>query len=214
MRFCLDDRPRLEPLASDIPLSPERFRTNDATTDPLGRIWLGWFSHERAAGQGGIGVFIEGILTPVIPSLTMPNGLAWLPDGRTFVFVDTAARALFATEIDPESPTREARRRTVVDFPSASGLPDGVAVAADGSVWVALWGGGGVERYSLDGRLLQRIEVPAALVTSCAFGGAARSSLFITTARHTLDRPTDLDGALYRCEVDVPGLPLAPAAVP
>ena len=65
----------------------------------------------------------------------------------------------------------------------ATGWPDGMTVDADGYLWVCLWDGWAVERYSPDGRLDQRIALPVAQVTSCAFGGPNLEELYITTAR-------------------------------
>jgi sugar lactone lactonase YvrE len=48
---------------------------------------------------------------------------------------------------------------------------------------VALWGGYAVHRYTPDGELHTIVEVPAAHVTSCIFGGPDRTILLITTAR-------------------------------
>jgi sugar lactone lactonase YvrE len=53
---------------------------------------------------------------------------------------------------------------------------------AEGGVWVALWGGGAVHRYAPDGRLDRVIRLPTAYPTSCVFGGADLSDLYITTA--------------------------------
>ena len=50
------------------------------------------------------------------------------------------------------------------------------------------------------------MRLPAANVTSCAFGGPGLDQLFITTA----DGPGRLAGALFTCPVQVAGLPTFP----
>jgi len=85
-------------------------------------------------------------------------------------------------------------------------MPDGLTVDSEGSVWVALWGGSEVRRYAPDGRLALTVDVPAANVTSCAFGGPDLRTLYITTAAG----PGRSGGALFACQVAVPGLPANP----
>ena len=58
---------------------------------------------------------------------------------------------------------------------------------AEGMLWVAQWGGWQVGRYDpRSGKKLDRVDVPAAQVSSCAFGGETLDDLFITTARENL----------------------------
>jgi sugar lactone lactonase YvrE len=73
---------------------------------------------------------------------------------------------------------------------------------------VALWGGGAVHRYDRDGRLDLVVDLPVSNVTACAFGGADRQTLFITTSRQGLgpaDQPAA--GAVFRYEAGVAGAP-------
>jgi sugar lactone lactonase YvrE len=83
-----------------------------------------------------------------------------------------------------------------------------MTVDADGCLWVALWDGWGLQRFAPDGRLLTTVEVPAQRVTSCAFGGPALSTLYITTARTGLtdfsEQPSA--GSLFAVEPGVTGL--------
>src|SRR5262249_58482280 len=94
-------------------------------------------------------------------------------------------------------------RRTFASLGVGGVMPDGLAVDAEGSVWVALWGGSGLRRYAPDGRLTQSVDVPAANVTSCAFGGPDLRTLYITTAA----RPRPSGGAPFACHVAVAGPP-------
>jgi sugar lactone lactonase YvrE len=91
----------------------------------------------------------------------------------------------------------------------ASAVPDGLTVDADGCVWVALWGGSAVHRYTPDGKLDAVVTVPAVHVTSCAFGGPDRNILLITTARDGgPGAPVDRHGgALFAV---APGAPAQP----
>ena len=75
-------------------------------------------------------------------------------------------------------------RECACDIPAEAGFPDGMTIDAEGKLWIALWGGSAVQCWDpITGKMLASITVPAAHVTSCAFGGPDLKSLFITTAR-------------------------------
>ena len=92
------------------------------------------------------------------------------------------------------------------------GIPDGLAVAEDGSIWVAIAHGQRVDVFEPDGTLRESIPVPLPMVTSVCFGGDGLRSLFIVTG--SSGGPHDNCGTVYRMPAPVPGLPLAPARVP
>ncbi|WP_462318206.1 SMP-30/gluconolactonase/LRE family protein [Marinilabilia sp.] len=78
-------------------------------------------------------------------------------------------------------------------------------------LWIAHWGGNGVYRWNPDnGELLDRIDVPAPNVTSCAFGGPNLSTMYITTARVGMTEEQlaeyPLSGSLFSIETDFNGL--------
>jgi sugar lactone lactonase YvrE len=101
-------------------------------------------------------------------------------------------------------------RRPLVRFDEADGVPDGLAVDADGHLWVAMHRGGAIHRYRPDGRLDGVVEVPVRNVTACTFGGPRRDQLYITTSRHGMgDAAEPAAGALFRADVAVTGQPAA-----
>ena len=134
-----------------------------------------------------------------LEDVTLSNGIDWSPDGTEMYYVDTASGGIDVFDFDLET-AGLSRRRRFAEVPADIGAPDGLTVDADGGVWVALWGGGRVRRYTPDGGLDREIAVPRANATSCAFGGDRRQRLFITTAAdEDADTP---NGSLY--VVDVP----------
>ena len=84
-----------------------------------------------------------------------------------------------------------------------------MTVDEEGGVWVALYGGGAVRRYTPEGMLDEVIEAPVKQVTACTFGGSDLDQLFITTSREDLKPGEDpLAGSLFRAAVGVAGLPV------
>ena len=47
-----------------------------------------------------------------------------------------------------------------------------MALDVDGGLWVAIYRGHAVHRYTPEGQLDQVVELPPSQVTACAFGGA------------------------------------------
>jgi gluconolactonase len=93
-----------------------------------------------------------------------------------------------------------------------NGVPDGLKVASDGSVWIAdAHGGRGVVVMNADGTHRQDIAVPLPMVTSLCFGGDDLRDLYIVTGSR--GGPSENCGSIFRTRVDVAGLPLPPARV-
>jgi gluconolactonase len=91
------------------------------------------------------------------------------------------------------------------------GVPDGLKVASDGSVWIADAIGGRVLVVEPDGRVRHRLEVPLPMVTSLCFGGDDLCDLYVVTGSQ--GGPNAACGTVYRTRTDVAGLALPPARV-
>ncbi len=192
----------LEPPASGV-------RMNDGKCDPAGRFWAGSMSiDESVLGAGSLYV-LDAVLThrTALTDVSLSNGLGWSPDGATMYHVDSTAGTLSAFRFD--AATGEiADGRVLV----SAAMPDGLAVDAEGGIWVAFWGGHAVRRYSPEGELLATVEVPAALVTSCCFGGPDLADLYITSAARELPDAAAAEttaGGLFRVTPGVRGQAVA-----
>jgi sugar lactone lactonase YvrE len=173
---------RATPLLDLLVDRPE-LRFNDAMCDPFGRAWAGTISAGMTPGSGTLYRLDPGPrATPVLDGLTVSNGLAWSPDGGTMWFADSADPCVRGFDYDVED-GRLGPRRHAIELRANGAKADGLCVDDEGCVWVAAWGGGVVHRYTPAGRLDTVVEVPAAHVTSCAFGGEHGGTLFITSAR-------------------------------
>jgi sugar lactone lactonase YvrE len=184
-------------------------RLNDAKCDAAGRMWVGRTT--TGVPTRGAGALLcwtrHDQVREVWTGLTQPNGMGWSPDGRTFYLVDTADRVLLRAAFDPESgglgdPSQ------LVSFPGEA--PDGLCVAADGSLWVALWGIGEVRRLTPDGTRIGTVSVPVSRPSSCALG--PDGTLYITTARWGLSpedlRSEHLAGSLFGAATHTPPVPV------
>lgn len=188
---------------------------NDGKVDPAGRFWFGSIAVDRTTDTLGHLYSLEPDLTVTrrLSGIDNTNGMDWSPDGRTMYYIDSLTRQVTAFDYDAASGAI-ANPRPAVTLPADRGVPDGMTVALDGTLWVAHWGGGCVTRWHpATGALLQTIPVPANLTTSCAFAGPALDQLYVTTARYGQDGPAlaaqPHAGGLFRLRTAARGRPAA-----
>ncbi|GHF70439.1 SMP-30/gluconolactonase/LRE family protein [Streptomyces griseosporeus] len=182
-------------------------RANDAAVAPDGSLWAGTMRYDEAPGGGTLSrVAGDGSAEVVLPSVTVSNGTGWSPDGRLMYYIDTPTRRIDVFDWSPDD-GRVTGRRPLAEIEEGAGFPDGLTVDADGCVWVALWDGGAVRRYTPTGHLDRTITLPTPRVTACAFGGPDLTDLYITTARVGLTVPSPLSGSLLRVPGAGKGLP-------
>lgn len=180
-------------------------RANDAAVAPDGSLWAGTMRYDEAPGGGTLSRLTgDGAVRTVLPDVTVSNGTGWSPDGRLMYYVDSPTRRVDVFDHD-EDGVRD--RRTLVEIEEGAGFPDGLTVDAEGCVWVALWDGGAVRRYTPAGELDRVITLPTPRTTACAFGGAALTDLYITTARTGLPPTDPLSGSLLVVPGAGKGLP-------
>ncbi|TDD20437.1 SMP-30/gluconolactonase/LRE family protein [Nonomuraea diastatica] len=164
----------------EVDTDPPGGRFNDGKADPWGRFWAGTL----LTGIRGAGALYrldpDGTLHTMLTGVSVSNGLGWSPDGRTFYYADSPTGGVDTFDHDPETGALTNRRR-LIDIDR--GRPDGLTTDAEGCLWVALWEGGAVQRFTPEGRLVKTIEIPARKVTSCSFGGLDLDTLYVTTAR-------------------------------
>jgi sugar lactone lactonase YvrE len=181
-------------------------RMNEGGADPAGNFWCGSMAYDESPGAGALYRLSPDLTAEeVLDGVTISNGFGFSPDGSRAYYVDTPTRRVDVFDHRDGTLTD---RRPAVRVADGPGNPDGLTVDAEGCVWVALFGGAAVHRYSPDGELLAVVPLPVAQVTACTFGGPELDRLYVTTSRQGLDadaRVTQpLAGALFA--VDVPGV--------
>jgi sugar lactone lactonase YvrE len=175
------DGSRLAPIGG-LAIDAAAVRFNDGKPDPWGNFCAGTMRLTNTSPPGCLyRLSPSGVVTELLPGAAISNGLDWTDDRRTFYYVDSPSGGVDRFDCDPEAGALSGRRR-FVDI-AGPGMADGLTIDADGCVWVAIWGGGQVRRFTPAGQLDMVVMLPVSQVTSVAFGGADLSVLFITTAR-------------------------------
>lgn len=185
-------------------------RLNDAAVHPDGSVWFGTMDNGEEAVTGRYYRLNDGACEALSPeAVIITNGPAFSPYGTVAYLVDTLGRKILAAPVGTDGVPGEPR--LFAQLPDDMGHPDGPVVDSDGVVWVGLFGGWGVARFSPDGKFLGKIDFPVANVTKITFGGDDLRTVYATTARKGLSadelaRQPDA-GHLFAFAVDVPGLP-------
>lgn len=186
---------------------------NDLTADGAGRIYVGSLAFRVFGGDapkpGHLHVIdLDGTMRTLSDGVMLTNGLGFSPDGRRLYHSDSRASLVRVYDVNPDGSVSPWRKFATVD---AEGVPDGLKVAIDGSVWVADAHGGRVIVFNEDGTHRQDVPVPLPMVTSLCFGGDDLRDLYIVTGSR--GGPSENCGSIFRSRVDIAGLALPPARV-
>ncbi|MGV9555129.1 SMP-30/gluconolactonase/LRE family protein [Streptomyces sp. NPDC003401] len=181
-------------------------RANDAAVAPDGSLWAGTMRYDEAPGGGSLSrITGDGSASVVLDDVAVSNGTGWSPCGTLMYYIDSPTRRV---DVFDHAEGRVTNRRPFAVVEEGAGFPDGLTVDADGCVWVALWDGAAVRRYTPAGTLDREIRFPVPRVTACAFGGPGLTDLYVTTARVGLTSPHPLAGSLLVVPGAGQGVPL------
>ena len=185
---------------------------NDLTTDSKGRVYVGSvafkvFSDDEMIPGHLHMIDVDGSVRTISDGVLLTNGLGFSPDGRTLYHADARDAVVRQYEVSPDGNVSDWK-----PFVQANnGHPDGLAVAEDGSVWIAMAYGSRVDVFESNGALRESLPVPLPMVTSVCFGGPDLKDLYVVTGSR--GGPSDICGTIFRMRVDVPGLPISEAKV-
>jgi sugar lactone lactonase YvrE len=201
-RFHLGSR-ETQDIAAPAPARAEN-RINDGSVGPDGCLYFGTMDDGESEPTGAFWCWDGQALTQFDKGIVVTNGPAVSPDGRLLYTTDSKKAVVRAHDITADGPGAP---RLFVRFEEGWGHPDGMAVDAEGHVWICHWGASRISRFSPEGRVERIVPVPTAQVTKCAFGGPGLTTLYITTAG--IDRDPAIDpmaGHVFVVETGIRGL--------
>ena len=181
---------------------------NDISSTPAGELLAGELRYRPMSGEEPregrlLAIAADGGVRVICEQVQWPNGIGVSPGGETVYVSDYARRRVLAC------PLAGGAGEELAAVPRGSA--DGLAVDAEGGVWVALGEGGGVARFDAAGELSEMVELPAGFVSSLSFGGEDMRDVLISTADNLLE--PELGGTLLRARSEIAGLPVAPVSV-
>ncbi len=186
-------------------------RFNDGAVDARGRFWAGSMADEELPEKGVLyRLDPDGSLHEMIKKVSVSNGIGWSPDNTIMYYTDShpAVRTIYAYDYDIETGAI-ANSRIFSANADDKGTPDGLTVDSEGFVWSAFWDGAKIIRFDPTGQIERIIKMPVLRPTSCVFGGAGLTELYITSAGvNEADRAEyPLSGDLFRIKTDIKGQP-------
>jgi D-xylonolactonase len=183
---------------------------NDLQPDDQGSIYVGSLEFDALSDSKPIPgnlfrVDPDGTVTKLWEGIQVTNGMGFSPDRKHLFHADSTTQAVWVYDVQPDRTVKD--RRIFAKLPV--GWPDGMAVDAEGGIFVAVVNDGEVMRFKPDGTLDSRLKVPAKMVTSLTFGGKDMQDLYIVTADNTDDKAKK--GTIFKTRSDIPGLPVPKA---
>ena len=194
------------------PIKEKDIRFNDGKCDPAGRFWVGTMALDARKGAAVLyRIDTDKTIHQVLDNLTISNGIVWSADQKTMYFIDTPTGQVQAFDFNGKT-GEIGNGRVVVEIAKSEGSPDGMAIDADGNLWIALHKGGAVGCWNpITGKLLEKITVAAPQTTSCAFGGENLDTLYITSGTEGLtekqQKQYPASGGIFAVKPGVRGVP-------
>lgn len=193
---------------------------NDLVVDARGRAYVGnmgapnFLEGEEPKPADLVLIDADRTPRPAAPDLLFANGMVVSPDGRTLIVAETFAGRLTAFNVDPRDGSLSGRRV----FASLEGrTPDGLALDAEGAVWVGSMETGEFLRVLEGGEITHRVVPGGRNTPACALGGPDRRTLFMVT----LEKAEGIDGitealhrGLTRARIEIAEAPVPGAGSP
>lgn len=191
---------------------------NDMVVDALGRAWVGNFGFDLDAemrARGPQSVFADhpqtclalvqpdGSVSDAAPGelFSFPNGMVIVPDGKTLVLAESFGGRLTAFTIGSDGTLSNRRVWASLD----GCVPDGIALDAEGAIWVANPPAARCERVAEGGQVLETIETGGVPCYACMLGGPEGRHLFMLAAASSdaVEAAKTPTGKLLVAEVDI-----------
>jgi len=174
-------------------------RFNDGKAGPDGKFYAGTMSIKEEKEKGAFYSLDNDLkVKKHFGDVSISNGVVWTKDTKTFYYVDTMAAKVDSFDFDIKK-GELSNRRTAFTVPKDYGWPDGTTIDNEDNLWIAHWEGSRITRWNpRTGKLLLTIPIPAARITSLAFGGPKLNDIYVTSASIGVDRSKDpLAGSLF-----------------
>jgi len=187
---------------------------NDMLPDGNGGLYFGTLrgggDYEEGIQPAKLGHLAAGRTAKVLDGeVAFGNGLGLSPNGK-LLYHNESTVATYAYDVADDGSL--SNKRVFVDRED----PDGLAMDAEGGVWIAHYDSGEIARYLPEGTLERRASLPHNNVISLCFGGADLRDLYVTTAGDDgigalmRGEMPEQEAAVFHARSDIAGMPVPP----
>lgn len=201
--LVLVDGSEVRPLLTEIDGKPV-VAVNDIEADGRGGLFGGTIDFVAIFERGELpsgGIFFHlapsGEVRVLRDDVVVSNGIGFSPD-RSRLYHSESTVGIWEWQMGPDGLPHSPCLLVKADD------CDGLAVDAEGGIWVAFYKSSLLRRYRPDGKVDRTISLPFPILASVAFGGPDMRDLYVATGGDA-DHPGQ--GGIVRIRVDVPGLP-------
>ena len=167
----------LLPLLENVRFDGDRF--NEAIADATGRVFVGTLRQGRPNGAGIYRLDLSGTLAKALGGTGHSSGMAWSADGETLYWTCGTTRTICRCRYDARRGALTNRQVFHECLPD-EGMPAGLAIDAEGTLWSARREAGVILKVGENRRLMGQVTLPARHVTSLAFGGEDHRTVFVS----------------------------------
>src|SRR5215211_3178357 len=159
-------------------------QSNDMVIDAAGRAYVSTIDFEAFADLATttlVRVDPDGSVSVSADGLLFPNGSVITPDGATLIVAESWGQRLTAFDLRPDGSLANRREWARFTSPQTTGIqgqaaqwgcaPDGIALDAEGAVWVADAANKRAIRVQEGGQILEELRAGDLDVIACALGG-------------------------------------------
>jgi gluconolactonase len=176
-------------------------KPNDLAFDRDGNLVFTCPGESRKEPTGYACVLLrDGTVKKITSGKYFPNGVAFTNNGKQLVMAETYKHRLWIGDWNAE--TCEWTNERIwcdVGGPDGPGGPDGMAFNLEGELYVAMYGTGEIRMVDGEGKLFDKISLPAQNPTNCAFDPTGKLGLVVTEAEK---------GVLLSIDVNTKGMQL------
>ena len=183
-------------------------RCNDMIVDRRGRAYVGHFGYDLLGGAAPAPATLvlvepDGAVRTVAGDLHFPNGCALNPDETTLLVAESSASRI--TQFDVHDDGSLAGRREFANL--GASVPDGIALDAEGALWVSDPVGCALLRVEPGGAVTAQVSTAPHGAFVCELGGDDGRTLFACLYTEQASQLADGAppiGSVVTMRVDVP----------
>jgi D-xylonolactonase len=202
--FDFESHAQVTTLIENVRVDGDRF--NEALADSEGRVLVGTVRDGRPNGAGIYRLESQGTLGKILGGTGQSSGMGWNAKGDALYWSCGTTKTIWRCKYDAKRGGLGSRQVFHECMPD-EGLPAGLALDAEGTLWSARRDAGVILKIGENRRLMGQVTFPARHVTSIAFGGSDHRTVFAAAVTD------EKQSKIFMLQSPTPGMPMRRANV-